>query len=182
MSRLPRLAGKASKQIDQIKYVTATAGSDHDHSSRELVWFLTEATPIADNERMRGRRKNPRHLCTDLLKIRWRDESGAARKEYATLEDISEGGLCLRMDSPVAPGVELTVYYPKGKYEGRVKYCQEEGESHVLGIEFLPGYRWSRRDYKPPHLLQFHLRVVEPLPVEQNSPAVSTRRKTCGRK
>ncbi len=118
----------------------------------------------ADNGFMQGRRKSLRNLCTDLLKIRWKDADGAVHREYATLEDISEGGLSIRMDSAVAPGSLLTVHYPKGKYEGCVKYCQSEGNDHVLGIEFLPGYRWSRHEYKPPHLLQFRLWLVEPPP------------------
>jgi len=110
---------------------------------------------------MRGRRQNPRNLCADLLKIRWLDEDGEAHREYATLEDISEGGLCLRMESAIRPGSWILVRYPRGKYEGMVKYCLHEIESHVIGVEFLPGYRWSRRQYDPPHLLQFRLRLVE---------------------
>ncbi len=129
---------------------------------------------------MRGRRQNPRNLCADLLKIRWRDEDGTAHREYATLEDISEGGLCIRMDPPIAPGCLITIRYPKGKYEGTVKYCLTEDGSHVVGVEFLPGYRWSRRQYSPPHLLQFRLRLVDE--AERRPNRVPAHRKACSRK
>jgi len=107
-------------------------------------------------------RKDPRNLCADLLKIRWKDEGGCAHREYASLEDISERGLCLRLDLPINPGCQVTILYPKGKYEGRVKHCHFENDNHLIGIEFLPGYRWSRRQYDPAHLLQFRLKIVEP--------------------
>ncbi len=110
---------------------------------------------------MRGRRKSPRNLCADLLKIRWKGPAGGVHREYATLEDISEGGLCLQLDSPIDPGIQVTILYPGGKFEGRVKYCHSVNDSHVLGIEFLPGYRWTRRQYDPPHLLQFRLKIAQ---------------------
>ena len=129
---------------------------------------------------MQGRRRNPRNLCADLLKVRWKDKGGAAHREYATLEDISEEGLCLRMDPEVATGDLLAIHYPGGKYEGLVKYCLPESESHIIGVEFLPGYRWSRRQYKPPHLLQFRLRLVEE-PPQRRQGSVRTARKAVHR-
>ena len=83
-------------------------------------------------------------------------------REYAILEDISEGGLSLRFDPSIEPGSEIAVLYSKGKFEGRVKYCQLDNDSYLLGIEFLPGDRWSRRRYDPPHLVQFRLKIAEP--------------------
>ncbi len=129
---------------------------------------------------MQGRRRNPRNLCADLLKVRWRDSDGAAHREYATLEDISEGGLCLRLEPHIAPGATLTIQYPGGKYEGRVIYCLPEHQSYIVGVEFLPGYRWSRREYKPPHLLQFRLRLVEE-PPQRRQRSVRAERKAVRR-
>jgi hypothetical protein len=32
--------------------------------------------------------------------------------------------------------------------------------NYQLGVQFEDGYRWSRRKFKPEHLLQFRLRKV----------------------
>jgi hypothetical protein len=110
---------------------------------------------------MHGRRKTPRNLCADLLKIRWKDKNGAAHHEYAALEDISEGGICLQLESEIAPGTQIAILYPRGRYEGVVKYCRSDAGYHLLGVQFLPGYRWTRRQYDPAHLLQFRLKIAE---------------------
>jgi hypothetical protein len=105
-------------------------------------------------------RQEERSLCADLLKVRWKTESGASRMEYATLEDISSGGACLQLEEPIPPGTPLVLFYPSGSYRGRVKYCDSREGIHLIGMEFDPGYRWSRRQYKPSHLLQFRLAPV----------------------
>jgi hypothetical protein len=110
---------------------------------------------------MHGRRKTPRSLCADLLKIRWKDKNGASHREYAELEDISEGGICLQMESQIAPGTQIAILYPRGRYEGVVKHCRLEADGYVLGVQFLPGYRWTRRQFDPAHLLQFRLKIAE---------------------
>ncbi len=104
---------------------------------------------------MIGTRRNPRMLCADLLKIRWKDYSGVARKDVGNLDDISPGGACLRVDEPIEEGTVLTIIHPKGRYEGRIRYCIHEATGYYIGVEFLPGYRWSRSQYDPPHLLRF---------------------------
>ncbi len=109
----------------------------------------------ADNSPMGGTRRNPRMLCADLLRIRWKDPSGIVRKEFGCLDDISQGGACLKVDEPIAKGTILTILYPKGKYEGRIQYCTSEVTGYYIGVEFLPGYQWSRSQYDPPHLLRF---------------------------
>jgi hypothetical protein len=106
---------------------------------------------------MEYNRQEDRNLCADLLTVRWRNKAGVTRSEYATLEDISPGGACLQLEEPIAPGTVLTMFYPTGKYRGRVKYCVSQETIYLIGLEFEPGYRWSRSQYKPSHLLQFRL-------------------------
>lgn len=125
---------------------------------------------------MEGTRRDPRNLCADLLRIRWKDAGGAIHKEYACLEDISEGGLCLKLDRHLDSGTWVSILYPKGRFEGRIKYCKAEGDGYLLGIEFLPGYRWTRRDYDPPHLLQFRLKIARSS--SKRAPAGTRKRKT----
>ena len=111
---------------------------------------------------MHGRRKTPRSLCADLLKIRWKDKYGVSHRAYAALEDISEGGICLQMENEIATGTQIAILYPRGRFEGVVKHCRADAGYHLLGVQFLPGYRWTRRQYDPAHLLQFRLKIAEP--------------------
>jgi hypothetical protein len=104
---------------------------------------------------MDQKRKEERSMCADLLKVRWRTESGAQRIEFGTLEDISAAGACIQLEEPINPGTRLTLFYPDGKYRGRVKYCIAQGSIYLVGMQFDPGCQWSMSDYKPSHLLQF---------------------------
>ncbi len=106
----------------------------------------------------RGRRRELRSECADLLKIRWKDGGGVSHGEIAMLEDISTGGLCLKMETPVAPGTSVAVLYPGGHYRGRVKHCETQMGWYFIGVEFEPGYRWTKDQYQPEHLLQFRFR------------------------
>jgi hypothetical protein len=110
---------------------------------------------------MKHRRKEDRSLCAELLEVRWRDAAGQECREFAALEDISRQGLSLGLDTPIPEGTEVTVLYPNGKYEGHVRYCRSDELGHVLGIRFSPGCSWSRRDFRPSHLVQFRLHSVE---------------------
>ena len=102
-------------------------------------------------------RRNARNLCADLLKIRWKDSVGTTRKGYACLEDISTEGACFHVEELIPQDTDLTILYPGGKYEGRVKYCVPQESGHNIGVQFKAGYRWSRGQYDPPHLLRFRL-------------------------
>lgn len=64
------------------------------------------------------------------------------------------------IDQPIDPQIEVTILYPRGKFVGRIKYSRYENDGYLLGIEFLDGYRWSMRQYQPPHLVQFRLKTT----------------------
>jgi hypothetical protein len=110
----------------------------------------------------RGRRNTLRSLCADLLKIRWTDASGSGHREFATLEDISPTGACLKVEKAIPVGTTLTILYPAGTYQGQVKHCDPQMEWYFVGVEFAPGYRWSREQFEPAHLLQFRFRSGKP--------------------
>ena len=114
----------------------------------------------ADRNAMVRRRKEDRSLCAELLEIRWKDK-GVDHDALVTLEDISSAGLCLGTEIPIAPETKLVIKYPKGKYEGQVKYCKSDELGYLVGVEFDPGYTWSRRQFRPSHLLQFRLHAVK---------------------
>ncbi len=108
---------------------------------------------MADNLTMQDRRINPRMLCADLVKIEWRDKSGADHTAVANLEDISLSGACLQMEEDVPLQSIVTITHEKGLFEGRVRYCVFKDIGYFLGVEFEPGHRWTAKQFKPMHLL-----------------------------
>jgi hypothetical protein len=106
---------------------------------------------------MRRRRENNRNLCAELLTVRWTDHEGCSRSELAALEDISAMGACLQLQDSIEPETVVSIHYPNGKYQGKVKYCTFQEIGYVVGIAFGAGYRWSKKDFQPSHLLELPL-------------------------
>lgn len=106
---------------------------------------------------MIGRRRIPRNLCAQILKIVWQDGSGCRRKGVAILEDISPEGACLKLEEQIAPGTPISILVPGGRYHGRVKHCDNQLTGYFAGVQFDPGYRWSKDRFAPEHLLEFHV-------------------------
>jgi len=102
---------------------------------------------------MIDRRVEHRLLCADLVDVQWKDSSGRVRHGVANLEDISISGACLQVERPVPLGTRYRISYPKGLLSGTVKYCVFREIGYFLGIEFEPGTRWSRNEFRPQHLL-----------------------------
>ena len=101
---------------------------------------------------MKDRRTEPRVLCADMVDVSWR-EGSRRRRAMGLLEDISESGACFQMESPVPVGAELEWRCPGGDFKGIVRYCVYREIGYFAGIQFSPGCRWSRRIYRPQHLL-----------------------------
>jgi len=99
------------------------------------------------------RRTQPRMLCADLVQLLWRDQTGRTRRVTANLEDISQSGACLQLEDAVAVGTPVKISHPKGDFTGVVKYCVFRDIGYFLGIQFAAGTQWSRRDFRPMHLL-----------------------------
>jgi hypothetical protein len=109
--------------------------------------------PIIVVVRQRIQRDTDRSLCADLIKIVWTDAAGKKQKEVGTLEDISRGGACLQLERPIPVDTSISILYPSGRYHGRIRYCYFQHTGYFLGIQFDPGYEWSREQYTPSHLL-----------------------------
>jgi len=92
-------------------------------------------------------------LCADMVEIQWRDHAGKTRHGTGLLEDISTLGACLQLESAIPLGAEIR-WEGHGKcYEGEVRYCVYREIGYFAGIEFRSNSRWSRKDYRPQHLL-----------------------------
>ena len=74
---------------------------------------------------MKQRREKNRNMCAELLTIRW-SEDGRVRDEMVTLEDISATGACLHMELSIPPETDVSLHYPGGEYQGKVKYCTSQ--------------------------------------------------------
>lgn len=102
---------------------------------------------------MRERRSEVRMLCADMVKVSWKDALGKRRRTVGLLEDISASGACLQLENAVPQGAEIRWTSPKQDFSGHVRYCVYREIGYFVGVEFEKDSHWSRRTYKPQHLL-----------------------------
>jgi hypothetical protein len=105
-------------------------------------------------------RREDRELCADLVYVQWNLESDSPRSEWAILEDISPSGACLEIEEYIPPETLVSLQFKSDHCQARIKYCKFDKTNYLLGVQFEQGYRWSRRRFKPEHLIQFRLRRV----------------------
>jgi hypothetical protein len=98
-------------------------------------------------------------LCADMVNVIWKDPIGKRRRMMGLLEDISPSGACLQMETAIPVGVEVHWASPRKEFSGEVKYCVYREIGYFVGVEFAADSRWSRRSYKPDHLLDLELLV-----------------------
>ena len=126
----------------------------------------------SDETYMQERRIDPRLLCAELIEVVWTDQGGRQRRRVANLEDISPCGACVQVESAMSNGTPVSMRYGDGQLTGTVRYCLYQGIGYFLGVEFDPGCRWSRKHFRPRHLLdieQLVKTVIAPLTFERAS-------------
>jgi hypothetical protein len=99
------------------------------------------------------RRTEVRMMCADMMEVRWKDHAGKAQRATALLEDICASGACLQLEIPIALGSEIYWECPKQQFKGYVRYCVYREIGYFIGVEFTPASQWSKKSYKPQHLL-----------------------------
>jgi hypothetical protein len=102
---------------------------------------------------MRDKRSEIRMMCADVVEASWTDEGGKLQQAKALLENISPSGACLQFEAPVPTGVKLQIVCPKHSFVGVVRYCTYQEIGYFVGVQFEPQSHWSRRAFKPRHLL-----------------------------
>jgi hypothetical protein len=102
---------------------------------------------------MQDRRSEARILCSDLVAVEWKDGHGKHRKFMANLEDISPHGACVQLDRPLPLQSKLRLTHPKGILEATVRWCIFREIGYFVGVEFTPGMKWTRKDFRPRHML-----------------------------
>jgi hypothetical protein len=102
---------------------------------------------------MQERRSEVRMLCADVVEACWADETGEIQRANALLEDISASGACLQLETAVPLGVTIRWGSPKQEFTGEVRYCVYREIGYFVGVEFDSQSKWSKKTYKPQHLL-----------------------------
>lgn len=102
-------------------------------------------------------------LCADIVEVTYRDKSGRRQSQTTNLEDISLTGACLQTEAAIPVGIVVKIHHAKGEFSGLVRYCTFKEIGYFIGIEFEPGQRWSKKDFKPQHLLDPRRLVNKPL-------------------
>ena len=109
---------------------------------------------------MDERRSEVRMMCADMVEVRWKDHSGGERGTTAILEDICSSGACLQMEEPIPLGVRIRWDEPKQAFQGYVRYCVYREIGYFVGVEFDASFKWSKKAFKPQHLLDLHALVA----------------------
>jgi hypothetical protein len=109
---------------------------------------------------MRERRSEVRMLCADVVEACWTDKDGETQRANALLEDISPSGACLQLETPVPTGVNLRWGVSKQEFAGEVRYCLYREIGYFVGVEFDPRSKWSKKAFKPQHLLDLERLVT----------------------
>ena len=98
-------------------------------------------------------RLEKRMMCADMVEVCWSSRSGRPHSSTALLEDISAGGACLQLDEKLALGVKVDLRHGNARLSGTVKYCIYREIGYFAGVQFSEETRWSRRCFRPKHLL-----------------------------
>jgi hypothetical protein len=109
---------------------------------------------------MSDRRSEVRMLCADMVQVRWRDRSNRQQSTTAILEDICASGACLQLEEPIALGVEIRWDQSRLTFQGYVRYCVYREIGYFVGVEFAPTFKWSKKAFKPQHLLDLQTLVA----------------------
>ena len=99
-------------------------------------------------------------LCADIVEVHWRDQAGRNYHGTGLLEDISASGACLQVESAIPLGAEIRWEGSGKRFVGEVRYCVYREIGYFVGVEFHCGSRWSKKDYRPQHLLDLQ-RLIE---------------------
>ncbi len=65
----------------------------------------------------------------------WQDETGAEKTSQGKVEDMSDGGLCIRVNDEIIVGTKMVVRFRLGNFSGIVVNARKHGKEYVLGIK-----------------------------------------------
>lgn len=113
---------------------------------------------------MMERRLEVRCLCSDLIRVHWKDAQNEMQTMEAVLEDICTQGACVQVEEPIPPGVAITMTVLAGgvmRFTGSVSYCLYREYGYFVGIRFSEETRWSSGAFEPRHLTNLQALVAK---------------------
>jgi hypothetical protein len=104
---------------------------------------------------MQNRRSSHRNLCSDIVKLSWRDESGWPLHTHAVIEDISDNGACLQCEISIPVCTAITLRLNDSGFEAVIRYCTLIDHGYFVGVEFVQTSRWIPDGaVRPKHMLE----------------------------
>ena len=102
---------------------------------------------------MQERRTEVRMLCADMVEVSWLDQAGRQRRTTGILEDISASGALPSVGDGRAGGRADRWRSPEREFTAYVRYCVYREIGYFVGVEFNADSQWSKKVYRPQHLL-----------------------------
>jgi hypothetical protein len=100
------------------------------------------------------KRRYPRALCSELVRISFRDQRGRRIQETAVLEDLGEKGARISLSLPLTPGCQVSFNTVAFEVSAHVRYCELCDSGFAVGLDFAGDFRWDEKDWAPEHLLR----------------------------
>jgi hypothetical protein len=75
-----------------------------------------------------------RRAIAARVQASWKNPRGIPMGSQAMLEDVSPGGMSLRIPCAVDVGTPIQVLWKGARVAGTVAYCKREGEDFILGM------------------------------------------------
>ena len=96
---------------------------------------------------MKERRGSVRWLCSHLV-----DLANGSGPCPGLLEDLSEQGAGLGVDTAFEPGDQVEVRAPGVRLEGEARYCTRRETDFRVGVRFSSATQWRPEQWRPEHL------------------------------
>jgi len=97
--------------------------------------------------------REPRTRVMISVEVSWEDPSGARRAVTARMENKSDGGACIRFDTPVSVGSKLGIRCRWDEFSGIARYCVGDDGSFLVGVQ---------RDIRASAIVGQHVSAVVP--------------------
>lgn len=96
----------------------------------------------------RDRRRIDRQPVDGAGVLRFGDSRGHTVKSEVVVKNISNGGMQLQIGVPAEKETYVRLTGESLECEGTVRYCQQDGESYLLGVQFIrePGVAVADED------------------------------------
>jgi len=96
-------------------------------------------------------------LCSELVNVKFIDDSGQPQIATANLEEISHGGMTLLIDSTVPIGTAVSIEAQGHVLRGRITHTEHDDLlGWYLGVKLSARSPWSPDLFVPTHLLDVH--------------------------